>query len=236
VLLGQKAILDILHNILIDDYVTRLSSIKDTALTGDESEDDEDDDDDDDDVKPTKDNAPGLQRMTGFGENAKGTMAQQKRRTPKEIRINRMNGEWQRSKNNVEGLPRITRTACIQAVAVAITLRQELHPNLELILRELMFYLKVNPETIEDISVPDVFLSKVPKRPYSIGNLDTTSKFLVLRIFALCLLADADLSINESIIMRKLLMAANFKPDVSGFKQVKREIILIKIYKKVGTF
>eukprot|EP00976_Prorocentrum_cordatum_P087832 1187069-Prorocentrum_minimum.AAC.2 len=66
-----------------------------------------------------------------------------------------------------------------QAVAVAISLRQELHPNLELILNELMFFLDVDPNTLEDIGYPEPFLARSSPRPYHISNLDVTSKYLV---------------------------------------------------------
>eukprot|EP00854_Cymbomonas_tetramitiformis_P009746 gene9746-11549_t len=178
---------------------------------------DQDDDMDDDEemeyVIPVKEDAA--------EREAREMQRQQKLFEDAEERMPRLCSMWMRSGHQLHGLPLNTRKLCINAVACAIVHKTFWHPNLELVLKELIVNFKVSMDEIAHLGDIGVFLAPpTPDNECHISRLDTPCKYLVLRVFALCLMVDSDLDATEIQILQRALKTCKFQVRFRSFQKL----------------
>ncbi|KAK3257517.1 hypothetical protein CYMTET_33393, partial [Cymbomonas tetramitiformis] len=240
---GQFAVIDILHMLLIDDYRSRLALMEnevqqsmsvDEGGEGDDAliEEEENDSGDDEEVKSPgdqdddMDDDEEMEYVIPVKEDAAEREAREMQRQQKlfedaEERMPRLCSMWMRSGHQLHGLPLNTRKLCINAVACAIVHKTFWHPNLELVLKELIVNFKVSMDEIAHLGDIGVFLAPpTPDNECHISRLDTPCKYLVLRVFALCLMVDSDLDATEIQILQRALKTCKFQVRFRSFQKL----------------
>jgi len=88
------------------------------------------------------------------------------------------------------------KTAILRTVAVAVVQSKRFHPNLELLMKHLMFRLHLDPSSIEGLDDETVFLEKC------LPSLSRLDSYTVLSFMAFALTLDGELSISQKVRAR----------------------------------
>ena len=107
-------------------------------------------------------------------------------------------------------MPDALKAASLRAVAVAVVSARVFHPNVELLMKHLMFRLRVDPETIPDLGDIDTF-TKV-----SLPALSRLDSYTVLSFLALALLLDGEVTTSEKIFMKMAQASCGLAPNLAG--------------------
>ena len=107
-------------------------------------------------------------------------------------------------------MPDALKAASLRAVAVAVVSARVFHPNVELLMKHLMFRLRVDPETIPDLGDIETF-TKV-----CLPALSRLDSYTVLSFLALALLLDGEVTTSEKIFMKMAQASCGLAPNLAG--------------------
>jgi len=107
-------------------------------------------------------------------------------------------------------MPDQLKAAILRAVAVAVVSAREFHPNLELLMKHLVFRLRIDPETITELDSVDLFLKSC------LPSLSRIDSYTVLSFLALALTLDGELAVSEKIFMKLAQAASGLAPNLAG--------------------
>jgi hypothetical protein len=107
-------------------------------------------------------------------------------------------------------MPDQLKAAILRAVAVAVVSAREFHPNLELLMKHMVFRLRIDPETITELDSVDLFLKSC------MPSLSRIDSYTVLSVLALALTLDGELAVSEKIFMKSAQAAAGLAPNLAG--------------------
>jgi len=102
------------------------------------------------------------------------------------------------------------KTAILRAVAAAVVSSREFHPNLELLIKHVVFRLRVNPESITEVDSVEVFLKSC------LPSLSRIDSYTVLSFLAMALTLDGELAVSEKLFMKGAQGACGLSPNLAG--------------------
>ena len=102
------------------------------------------------------------------------------------------------------------KSAILRSVAVAVVSSREFHPNLELLMKHLIFRLRIDPESVPDLD------DLVTYKKNCLPALSRNESYTVLSFLAFALILDGQLSTTQKIFMKRAQACCGLAPSLSG--------------------
>jgi hypothetical protein len=107
-------------------------------------------------------------------------------------------------------MPDALKAAILRTVAASVISARLFHPNIELLMKHLMFRLRIDPESIPDLDSVEVFTKDC------LPSLSRIDSYTVLSFLALALTLDGELTVTEKLFMKIAQASCGLAPNLSG--------------------
>ncbi len=111
-------------------------------------------------------------------------------------------------------MPDSLKAAILRSVSVAVVSSREFHPNLELLMKHLIFRLRINPETIPELDNIDLYYKSC------LPSLSRVDSYTVLTFLAFALLLDGDLTVTNKIFIKRAQTCCGLTPNLAGLNRI----------------
>jgi hypothetical protein len=107
-------------------------------------------------------------------------------------------------------MPDALKAAILRCIAVSVVSTRAFHPNLELLIKHLIFRLRIDPESIPDLDDLDAYSKRC------LPSLSRIDSYTVLSFLAFALVLDGEMSVTQKIFMKQAQACAGLAPNLSG--------------------
>ena len=111
-------------------------------------------------------------------------------------------------------MPDSLKAAILRSISVAVVSSREFHPNLELLMKHLIFRLRINPETIPELDNIDLYYKSC------LPSLSRVDSYTVLTFLAFALLLDGDLTVTNKIFIKRAQTCCGLTPNLAGLNRI----------------
>ena len=111
-------------------------------------------------------------------------------------------------------MPREMKVAILRTIAIAVVQSKVFHPNQELMMKHIMFRLRVDPADYNDLDDENIFLKQV------LPNLRPLDQYTVLTFMAFAVCLDGSLSLAQKINIKVAQVACNLTPSVAPLRRM----------------
>jgi hypothetical protein len=106
------------------------------------------------------------------------------------------------------------KVSILRAVAIAVVQSKVFHPNLELLMKHIMYRLRIDPAHYVDLDNEPLFIEQI------LPQLNPLDQHTVLTFLAFAVVLDGNLSIAQKINLKVAMVACNLTPSVVGLREI----------------
>jgi len=116
-------------------------------------------------------------------------------------------------------MPEALKYIIFRSVATAVISTRAFHPNLELMLKHIIYRLRIDPLKIPDVDNMKLFTDKL------LPSLSRLDSYTVLTIMSFALVLDGSMAVTEKLLMKRAQAACGLQPHLAGLMNMSRKFV-----------